>query len=157
MDFSKAWLCLNAFVHVSLRLESRSQKALEKQYLFRDSVRFKLIFFFVSSLGQKTVLHSYYMIWLIFYVERVTAHRIKRNDHSCFHNRLPNSKTQLKLNHLWEQGGLVFRGALRSLRILRIGRIGSMASSILLNKVSPTEMQRILVKRIAQNLCKHSF
>ncbi len=28
-----------------------------------------------------------------FYVERVTAHCIKINDHSCFQNRLPNSKT----------------------------------------------------------------
>ncbi len=37
-----------------------------------------------------------------FYVERVTAHP---------HNLWPNSKTKLKLKHLWEQGGpLVFRG-----------------------------------------------
>ncbi len=92
----------NAFVRVSLRLESRSRKALEKQYLFHGSVRFQLVFFFfVSSLCQETD----------FYVERVTAHHIKINDHSCFHNRLPNSKTKLKLKHLWEQGGpLVFRG-----------------------------------------------
>ncbi len=61
-----------------------------------------------------------------FCVETVTAHRIKRNDHSCFHNSWPNSKTKLKLKHLWEQGGpLGVSGALRSLRILRIGRIGS--------------------------------
>ncbi len=40
-----------------------------------------------------------------FYVERVTAHHIKINDHSCFHNPWPNSKTKLK--HLWEQGPLV--------------------------------------------------
>ncbi len=46
-----------------------------------------------------------------FYVERVTAQCIKINDHSCFHNLWPNSKTKLKLKHLWEQGGpLVFRG-----------------------------------------------
>ncbi len=32
----------NAFVCVSLRLESRSRKALKKQYLFRGSVRFQL-------------------------------------------------------------------------------------------------------------------
>ncbi len=38
------------------------------------------------------------------YIESVTAHRIKRNDHSCFHNSWPNSKTKLKLKHLWEQG-----------------------------------------------------
>ncbi len=34
----------DAFVRVSLRLESRSRKALEKQYLFRGS--YKLSFFF---------------------------------------------------------------------------------------------------------------
>ncbi len=46
-----------------------------------------------------------------FYVERVTAHRIKRYDHSCFHNLWPNYKTKLKLKPLWEQGGsLLFRG-----------------------------------------------
>ncbi len=46
-----------------------------------------------------------------FYVERVTVHSIKINDHSCFHNSWPNSKTKLKLKHIWEQGDpLVFRG-----------------------------------------------
>jgi len=35
-----------------------------------------------------------------FYVKSVTAHNIKINDHSCFHNRLPNSKTKLKLKYL---------------------------------------------------------
>ncbi len=35
-----------------------------------------------------------------FYVERVTAHRIKFNYHSCFHNRLRNLKTKLKLKQL---------------------------------------------------------
>ncbi len=61
-----------------------------------------------------------------FYIESVTAHRIRRNDHSCFHNSWLNSKTKLKLKHLLEQGGpLVFRGPYASLRILRIGRIGS--------------------------------
>ncbi len=38
----------NAFIRVSLHLESCSRKALEKQYLFRGSVRFQLIFL-VSS------------------------------------------------------------------------------------------------------------
>ncbi len=37
-----------------------------------------------------------------FYIESVTAHRIKRNYHSCFHNSWPNSKSKLKLKHLWE-------------------------------------------------------
>ncbi len=35
-----------------------------------------------------------------FYVESVTAHCIKINVHSCFHNRWPNSKMKLKLIHL---------------------------------------------------------
>ncbi len=35
-----------------------------------------------------------------FYIESVTAHRIKINDHSCFHNSWPNSKSKLKLKHL---------------------------------------------------------
>ncbi len=30
------------------------------------------------------------------YIERVTAHRIKINDHSCFNNLWPNTKTKLK-------------------------------------------------------------
>ncbi len=61
-----------------------------------------------------------------FYIESVTAHRIKRNDHSCFHNRWPKSKTKLKLKtSLRARGPPGVSGALRSLRILRIGRIGS--------------------------------
>ncbi len=39
----------------------RSQKALEKQYLFLGSVRFQL-FFLSRAFGQKTVRHSCYMI-----------------------------------------------------------------------------------------------
>ncbi len=46
-----------------------------------------------------------------FYIERVTAQRSKIYDHSYFHNLWPNSKTNIKLKHIWEQGGpLVFRG-----------------------------------------------
>ncbi len=64
-----------------------------------------------------------------FYVERVTAHRI-RYDHSCFHNLWPNYKTKLKLKPLWKQGGsLVFRGLRSYAALLRIGRIGSGSSS----------------------------
>ncbi len=75
--------------------------ARETVSLPRHTLSTSFFFLFVSSLCQETD----------FYVERVTAHRIKRNDHSCFPNRLPNSKTKLKLKHLWEQGGpLVFRG-----------------------------------------------
>ncbi len=60
-----------------------------------------------------------------FYVESVTAHHIKINDYSYFHNRWPNWKTKLKWKHLWERGGPWCFGALHSLRILRKGRIGS--------------------------------
>ncbi len=51
------------------------------------------------------------------------------NDHSCFSSCWPNSKTKLKWNHLWKQGGPpgVSR-ALCSVRILCIGRIGSVTS-----------------------------
>ncbi len=35
-----------------------------------------------------------------FYIESMTAHRSKINDHSCFHNSWPNSKSKLKLKHL---------------------------------------------------------
>ncbi len=46
-----------------------------------------------------------------FYIERVTAHCIKINDHLCFHKCWPNSKTKLQLKHLWKQGvPLVFQG-----------------------------------------------
>ncbi len=53
----------DAFVRVSLRLESHSRKALEKQYLFRGS--YKLSFFFFFKQEQETGRHSRYMIWLI--------------------------------------------------------------------------------------------
>ncbi len=61
----------NAFVHISLHLESRSRKALEKHYLFRGSG-----FFFFFCLMQETVQRSRYMIWLTFYVDYVRAHWI---------------------------------------------------------------------------------
>ncbi len=81
----------NAFVHVSLCLESHSRKAPKKQYLFCGSVRFKLVFFSKRDCTTFT-LHDL----AIFNVESGTAHRIKINDHSCFHNRWPNLKTKPK-------------------------------------------------------------
>ncbi len=54
-----------------------------------------------------------------FYVDRITAHHIKINYHSCFHNLWPNSKT-----YLGARGPPGVSRALRSLRILRIRRIG---------------------------------
>ncbi len=50
----------NAFVRVTLHLESRSRKALEKQYLF--AVSFQLIFFFFFF-KQETVQHPPYKIF----------------------------------------------------------------------------------------------
>ncbi len=61
-----------------------------------------------------------------FYIESVTAHHIKINYHSCFHNSWPNSKTKLKIKtSLRARGPPGVSGALCNLCILRIGRIGS--------------------------------
>ncbi len=80
---------LSVFHSVSNRVcGRRSRNSISSAaYAFNS---FFFFVFFVSSLCQETA----------FYVERVTAHRIKRNDHSCFYNHLPNSKTKLKLNHI---------------------------------------------------------
>ncbi len=75
----------------SLRLESRSSAA-------------RYAFFFFFCLEQETMTFTLHDL-PDFYVERATAHRIKRNEHSCFLSRWPNSKTKLKLHHLWEQEG----------------------------------------------------
>ncbi len=72
----------------------------------REIVSFAVRSFFM----QETVRCSRYMIWLTFYVERVTAHHIKIMYHSCFHNRWPTSKTKPKWKYRWDQGPLVFCG-----------------------------------------------
>ncbi len=92
----------NAFVCVSLNLESRSWKA-----LISSAARYSLNSGFFSRARDCTIFTLHNLT--DFYVESVTAHRIKINDHSCFHNLWPNSKTKLKLKHLWEQA-LMFRG-----------------------------------------------
>ncbi len=93
----------NTFVRVSLRLESRSRKALEKQSLPR-LVRFQLVFFFVCFFSNKR-LYDIHVTWFDWFLCRDgDSARIKINYHSCFHNSWPNSKTNLKLKHLWEQG-----------------------------------------------------
>ncbi len=55
----------NVFVRVTLRIESRSRKALEKQYLF--AVSFQLVFYFflfyIFFFKQETVWHSRYKIF----------------------------------------------------------------------------------------------
>ncbi len=62
------------------------------------STRFFFFFFFLTRDCRTFTLQD-------FDIESVTAHRIKRNDHSCFHNSWPNSKTKLKLKHLFESKG----------------------------------------------------
>ncbi len=49
----------------------------------RDTVSLRGMLSTFFFLKQETVRHSRYKI---FYIESVTAHRIKRNDHSRFHN-----------------------------------------------------------------------
>ncbi len=108
----------NAFVRVSLRL-------------FHDSVHFQLkkqkVFFFF---GKSKRLYDIHVTWFGRFLRRenVTAHSITINYHSCFRNRWPDSKTKLKLKHLWEQGAPGISGALRSLHILQIGWISSALS-----------------------------
>ncbi len=75
----------------------------------RNSISFTARYAFNSSPARHCMTFTLHDL-TDFYVERVKAHRIKINDYSCFHNRWPNSKTKLKLTHLWEQGVLVFRG-----------------------------------------------
>ncbi len=99
------------YVRVSLHFESCSRKALEKQYLFRGSLCFQLVF--LSRARDFTTFTLYDLTDL--YIEKTALQWI--TEHSCLHSRWPNSKTKLKWNHLREQGGpLVF---------LCIGRIGS--------------------------------
>ncbi len=57
----------NAFVRVSLRLELRSRKAIAKQYLFRDSVRFQLVFFFFVSSKR---LYDIHVTWFDRFLRR---------------------------------------------------------------------------------------
>ncbi len=75
--------------------------ALEKQCLFCSLVCFQLVFFCKNKKHTTFTSHDF----ADFYIEGMTAHRIKINYYLCFHNRWPNSKTKLKLKYLWEQGG----------------------------------------------------
>ncbi len=99
-------------------LHSVSNRARETVSL-RGKLSTRIFFFFLNK-------RLYDIQVTRFYIESVTAHRIKRNDHSCFHNSWPNSKSKLKLKtSLRARGPPGVSGALSSLRILRIGRIGS--------------------------------
>ncbi len=96
----------NAFMCFTLSWVALAESA----HFFRGSVHFQqffLCFFFQARDSITFTLHDL----TDFYVERVTAHHITINYHSCFPIFWPNSKTKLKLKHLWEQGGpLMFRG-----------------------------------------------
>ncbi len=105
-------------------VSNHAHRKRSRNSLFCGSVCFQLIFFSQTRDCTTFTLHDL----TDFYVERVTAHRIKINGHSCFHNSWPNSKTfnNIKIKtSLRERGPPGVSGALRSLRILRIGRIGS--------------------------------
>ncbi len=92
----------------------RSRNSISSRYAFSS-------FFFFSQTRDCTT-----STLQDFYIESVTAHRIKINDHSCFHNSWPNSKIKTKIKtSLRARGPPGVSGALCSLRILRIGRIGS--------------------------------
>ncbi len=59
----------NIYIYIYIHIQSilnRLQKVLEKQYLFRGSVRFQFVFVFVKSFCQETVQDSRYTIWVIF-------------------------------------------------------------------------------------------
>ncbi len=71
----------------------------ESAHLSCCSVRFQL--FFITRARDFTIFTLHNLN--IFYIERVTAHRIKINYDSCFHNLWPNSKTKRKFN--WCFGG----------------------------------------------------
>ncbi len=80
---------LSVFHSVSNRARGRhSRNTISSRYAF-----FFFFFFFQTRDCTTFTLHD-------FYVERVTAHSIKINYHSCFHNSWPNSKTKLIFKHL---------------------------------------------------------
>ncbi len=55
----------DAFVRVSLRLESRSRKALEKQYLFCGSYKLSVFFFFLSKSKRLDDIHVTWFGWFL--------------------------------------------------------------------------------------------
>ncbi len=86
----------NVFVHVSLSRIALAESARETVSLLRLgmlSTRFLL-----SRARDCTTFtfHDSTDFYLESMVERVTAHRIKINDNSCFYNRWSNSKKKLK-------------------------------------------------------------
>ncbi len=68
------------------------------------------LFFFLSQDLVKRLYHIY-VTWFDRFLHREGDNVLHSNKWSFMFNRLPNSKTKLKLKHLWDQGGpLVFWG-----------------------------------------------
>ncbi len=86
------------YLSVFHSVSNRAHGKRSRNSLFHGSYAFNSFFFFFSQTGDCTTFTLHDLT--DFYVERVTAHRIKINYHSCFHNSWPNSKTKLKLKHL---------------------------------------------------------
>ncbi len=74
----------NAFVRVSLHLESRSRKTLEKQYLLL-CFQFQLV-----SLVSSKRLYDIHVTWFDRFLWKGRQRRITINYHSCFHSCWPN-------------------------------------------------------------------
>jgi len=85
---------------------SRSVLA-ESAHLFRSSLSFQLVFFSRARDCMIFTLHDL----TYFYIERVTAHRIKKKIIHVFITSGQTPKRKVKLKHFWEQGApLVFQG-----------------------------------------------
>ncbi len=91
---------LSVFHSISNRArERRSRNSISSRYAFNS------FFFFFFSNKRLYDIHV-----TRFYIESVTAHRIKINDHSCFHNSWPiqiktKIKTSLRAGGPWCFGG----------------------------------------------------
>ncbi len=86
-------------------VSNRAHGKRSRNSLFRGSVHFRLVFFFF--------LYDIRVAWFDWFlrIERVTAHRIIINDHSCFHNSWTNSKRKLNYNIFESKGApWCFRG-----------------------------------------------
>ncbi len=113
---------MEEFFHVSLHLKSRSRKVLGEAVSLPRFGTLSTVFLFCFVSRAKVCTTFTLHDLTDFYVEMVTVHRIKINDHSCFHNRCPlKNETKIKTSLRGVSG------ALRSVHILWIGRIGSVS------------------------------
>ncbi len=86
----------NAFVRVSLRLESRSRNCLRNS--ISSAARYTFNSFVLSRARDCTTFTLHDLI--DFYIERATAHHIKIMIIHVFKNRRPNSKNETKIKTL---------------------------------------------------------